>query len=260
MCYVAGAFLRQSWRLCSNNAVDVEQDSDTEFANDPVDMEEWLERDERHWEHFTCGKAAKRADVDVNPRNIKKEYYVIVRADLPEQGDDTSIYYVDGIDVPLWLGKVKEIVVDENMDPKQWKMSWYSAYTLNGVADNIEFKATGQTEWLDVDMSTVVAYTTKLPKGKRNPKLWRLGADILKRLKKVLSLAQVAEDNGDLVCHECGTEKDEEMLECGGCSKRWHTGCAAGWDEESGVAWWCPDCMVVEDADDDDVLNSLTPA
>lgn len=95
-----------TWRLCSNNGVVPEEEDDTEFAEDPVDMEEWLERDERNWEHFTCGKAAKRADVCVNANLIKVGYYVIVRADLPEQGDDTSIFYMPDCDVPLWLGKV----------------------------------------------------------------------------------------------------------------------------------------------------------
>lgn len=90
----------------ANRAVDAPDNDAGEFANDPVDMDEWLERDERNWEHFTCGKAAKRADVDVNPNKVKTNDYVIVRASLPEEGDDTSIFYMPNSDVPLWLGKV----------------------------------------------------------------------------------------------------------------------------------------------------------
>lgn len=86
--------------------MEAEEEDDSEFAGDPVDMEEWLERDERNWEHFTCGKAAKRADVDIDPNKINQGYYVVVRASLPEQGDDTSIFYMPDSDVPLWLGKV----------------------------------------------------------------------------------------------------------------------------------------------------------
>ena len=86
--------------------MEVADDDDGEFANDPVDMDEWLDRDERKWEHFTCGKAAKRADVDVNPKKIKINDYVVVRAYLPEEGVDTSIFYMPNSDVPLWLGKV----------------------------------------------------------------------------------------------------------------------------------------------------------
>ena len=158
------------------------------------------------------------------------------------------------------MQQVTEIRVDENLYPKQWKMSWCSAYALNGVADNIEFQAIGQTEWLDVDMNTVVAYTNKLAKGKRNPRLFRLGNEILKRVRKVLSLAQVAEENGDLVCAVCNADNNESSLECPGCSRWFHGGCAEGWDEEAGVQWWCPDCISRDDSSEDDWLDSMNPA
>lgn len=158
------------------------------------------------------------------------------------------------------MQQVTEISVDENMDSKQWKISWLSAYTLNGVADSIEFKAIGQTEWLDVDMSTVVAYTNTLAKGRRNPRLFRLGNEILKRAGKVLSLAQVAEDNGDLVCAACNTDNDAASLECPGCSRWFHPGCAEGWDEEAGVAWWCPNCITRDEDDFFDLMNTMDPA
>lgn len=157
------------------------------------------------------------------------------------------------------MHQVQGIVVDENMDARQWKMSWLSAYTLNGVADNIEFKSIGSTEWMDVDMSTVVAYTNTLAKGRRNPKLLRLGSEILKRMAKVLSLASMAEVNGDLVCAVCHADNDEDSLTCPGCSKWFHSGCAIGWDECASEAWWCPSCKN-DEPDDMEMLDCMDPA
>ena len=155
--------------------------------------------------------------------------------------------------------QVNEIRVDENQHPRQWKMAWQSAYTLNGVANNVEFKAIGSTEWMDVDMSTVVAYTNKLAKGRRNPTLNRLGNEILKRMAKVLSLATLAADNGDLVCAACHAGNNDDSLQCPGCSKWFHAGCAEGWDETACMAWWCPSCRN-EEPDDMDLLDSMDPA
>ena len=131
------------------------------------------------------------------------------------------------------MAQVLKVIKNEEDEVVQWKVSWYGPF--GGGAEAV-FSYLHRTETIDVDIETLVAVTPKLNANNKLP------SQVIKDAITAVKAVEVAEANGNACCTVCTEDKGDDLVECGCCSKYFHTSCARGYNTSLHHAWWCPAC------------------
>lgn len=226
----AGEDLPFDWcKITASRAADAEDEEEEEEINvddDPYGFNNLTSV----WQPARIGPPPRPS---ADPAAVLPGHYCILRSGSSDS-NDTSSFTVEGLDVPLWLCKVLDVIKDEDGQAVRWRVRWWSSYGKGELAKFRFLDGNQYIEELNVDVTFLVTATPNLNKDNSIPAKVRAAA------AKAVRSALIAEENGNVGCVACGEDlPDEEMLACGACGQHYHARCAGDTDVHD---WWCTSC------------------